>query len=89
MDVFLAGVAGRSFTPDYWARVLRPARAARGGAGHFDDFFRPLGAPMGFATNVDLAGFPDEVARVSRQISVAALPLSERVRAGATASGAT
>ena len=87
VDVFLAGVAGRSFTPDYWPRVLGRLEPDVVVAGHFDDFFRPLGAPMGFATNVDLAGFPDEVARVSRQISVAALPLSERIRAGAAASG--
>ncbi len=89
VDVFLAGVAGRSFTPDYWSRVLGRLEPDVVVAGHFDDFFRPLGAPMGFATNVDLAGFPDEVAQVSRQISVAALPLSERIRAGTVATGAT
>lgn len=40
---------------------------------HYDDFFRPLSAPMGFTTNVNLAKVPGEVAQVSRDIGVAAL----------------
>jgi L-ascorbate metabolism protein UlaG (beta-lactamase superfamily) len=44
-------------------------------ANHYDDFFRPLSAPMGFSTNVNLAALPDEIREVSRNIGVAALPL--------------
>ena len=44
-------------------------------ANHYDDFFRPLSAPMGFSTNVNLAALPDEIREVSRDIGVAALPL--------------
>jgi L-ascorbate metabolism protein UlaG (beta-lactamase superfamily) len=74
VDVFLAGVAGRSFTKDYWGRVLARLDPRVVVASHFDDFFRPLDAPMGFATYVDLTGVPAEVAAVSRDARVATLP---------------
>jgi L-ascorbate metabolism protein UlaG (beta-lactamase superfamily) len=74
VDVFLAGIAGRSFTRDYWGRMLRALEPRTVVASHFDDFFRPLDAPLGFSTNVNLAAFPDEIAAVSREIAVAALP---------------
>ena len=73
VDIFLAGIAGRGFTERYWERILRPLQPTLVVASHFDDFFRPLSAPMRFSTNVNLAGLPDEIARVSREIAVAAL----------------
>jgi L-ascorbate metabolism protein UlaG (beta-lactamase superfamily) len=75
VDVFLAGIAGRSFTRDYWARILPRLQPRTVVASHFDDFFRPLDAAMGFSTNVNLAAVPDEVAAVSRDFEVATLPL--------------
>jgi L-ascorbate metabolism protein UlaG (beta-lactamase superfamily) len=81
VDVFLAGIAGRSFTEDYWRRILRRLQPATVLASHFDDFFRPLDAPLGFSTNVNLAALPDEVGAVSREIEVAAL---EPMRTAAT-----
>ena len=42
---------------------------------HYDDFFRPLGRPLGFAPNVSLATLQEEVGAVSRGIELAALPL--------------
>jgi L-ascorbate metabolism protein UlaG (beta-lactamase superfamily) len=74
VDVFLAGVAGRSVTRDYWGRVLPRLDPRVVVASHFDDFFRPLDARMGFATNVDLSGVAGEVAAVSRDARVATLP---------------
>ena len=74
VDVFLAGVAGRGFTDRYWERILRRLEPRTVVPTHYDDFFRPLGVPMGFTTNVNLAKVPDEVASVSRDIAVAALP---------------
>lgn len=62
VDVFLAGVAGRSFTRDYWARILGALQPRTIVASHFDDFLRPVDAAMGFSTNVNLAAVPDEVA---------------------------
>jgi L-ascorbate metabolism protein UlaG (beta-lactamase superfamily) len=73
VDVFLAGIAGRSFTRDYWARILSRLQPRTIVASHFDDFFRPIDASMGFSTNVNLAAVPDEVATVSRDFTVATL----------------
>ncbi len=73
VDVFLAGIAGRSFTPDYWKRILPRLRPDTVVASHFDDFFQPPGAPIGFSTNVNLAAFPDEIGEVSREITVHAM----------------
>ena len=72
VDVFLAGIAGRSFTDDYWSRILRRLEPSVVMANHFDDFFRPLSAQLGFSTNVNLAALPDEIRAVSGDISVAA-----------------
>ncbi len=76
-DIFLAAIAGRSFTEHYWSRILRRLRPAVVVANHFDDFFRPLSAPLGFSTNVNLSALPEEISAVSREIAVAALePMS-------------
>ena len=77
VDVFLAGVAGRSFTPRYWDRVLSKLDPGIVVPSHYDDFFRPLDAPMGFAANVKLAAVPAEIAAVSRDAAVVALPLAQ------------
>ncbi|MEU6563762.1 MBL fold metallo-hydrolase [Nocardia nova] len=74
VDLFLAGVAGRSVTPDYWRRVLTGLRPATVVPMHYDDFLRPLDAPMGFTLDIGLAAVPDEIAAVSREIGLAALP---------------
>jgi L-ascorbate metabolism protein UlaG (beta-lactamase superfamily) len=73
VDVFLAGIAGRGFTRDYWARILPRLQPRTILASHFDDFFRPIDAAMGFSTNVNLAAVPDEVAAVSGDFAVATL----------------
>ena len=83
VDVFLAGIAGRSFTRDYWARIVSRLQPRTIVASHFDDFFRPLDAPMGFSTNVNLASFPDEIAAVAGDLAVATLPPLQPVRATA------
>jgi L-ascorbate metabolism protein UlaG (beta-lactamase superfamily) len=82
VDVFLAGIAGRSFTRDYWARILPRLQPRTVVASHFDDFFRPLDATMGFSTNVNLAALPDEIAAVSRDFATVALPLGQPVGGG-------
>ncbi len=76
VDVFLAGVAGRGFTRQYWRRILTRLQPKTIVPTHYDDFFRPLDAEMGFTTNVNLAHVPDEVHAVSREFEVAALPLA-------------
>lgn len=74
VDFFLAGVAGRGFTKDYWQRILRRLEPRAVVPTHYDDFFRPLAEPMGFTLNVNLARVPEEIAAVSEDFAVAALP---------------
>jgi L-ascorbate metabolism protein UlaG (beta-lactamase superfamily) len=79
VDIFLAGIAGRSFTENYWSRILGRLDPAIVIANHYDDFFRPLDAPLGFSTNVNLTALPDEIRSVTRDASVATLRPLESV----------
>jgi L-ascorbate metabolism protein UlaG (beta-lactamase superfamily) len=74
VDVFLAGVAGRSFTRDYWARILPRLDPAVVVPTHYDNFFRPLGEQMEFVSNVRLSALPEEIGAVSGDVEIAALP---------------
>ena len=78
VDYFLAGVAGRGFTEDYWRRVLTRLRPRAVVPTHYDNFFRPLGQRLEFVGNVQLARLPDEIGAVSREIELAALPRADR-----------
>jgi L-ascorbate metabolism protein UlaG (beta-lactamase superfamily) len=77
VDVFLAGVAGRGFTENYWKRILPLLEPRIVVPTHYDNFFRPLGDPMEFVANVQLSGLPEEIGAVSRDIEVVALPRSD------------
>jgi L-ascorbate metabolism protein UlaG (beta-lactamase superfamily) len=74
VDVFLAGVAGRSFTRDYWRRILPRIEPSVVVPTHYDNFFRPLGERMEFVSNVGLSQLPEEIGAVSGDIELAALP---------------
>jgi L-ascorbate metabolism protein UlaG (beta-lactamase superfamily) len=74
VDVFLAGVAGRDFTDDYWQRILPRLDPAVVVPTHYDNFFTPLGKPQDYALRVNLGEVPDEVERVARDARVVALP---------------
>ncbi len=74
VDVFLAGVAGRSFTEDYWKRILPRLDPGLVVPTHYDDFFRPLGEDLDLVANVKLAELPAELREVSRDVKLAALP---------------
>jgi L-ascorbate metabolism protein UlaG (beta-lactamase superfamily) len=74
VDLFLAGVAGRSVTPHYWERILPKLDPAVVVPTHYDNFFTPLGQPQDYALRVKLAEVPDEVGRVAGDATVAALP---------------
>jgi L-ascorbate metabolism protein UlaG (beta-lactamase superfamily) len=78
VDYFLAGIAGRGFTRDYVARILSLLEPRVIIPHHFDDFFRPLGAKMGFSLNVNLGGFVEEVRRVSGDFTVGTVAPLER-----------
>ncbi len=79
VDFFLAGVAGRSFTDRYWQRILTRLQPRAVIPTHYDNFFRPLGENLEFVANVQLAALPDEIAAVSREIKIAALPRADLV----------
>jgi L-ascorbate metabolism protein UlaG (beta-lactamase superfamily) len=72
VDVFLAGVAGRSNTPRYWERILPRLDPRVVVPAHYDDFFRALGRGLRVARGIDLAAVPDEIAAVSADATVAA-----------------
>lgn len=74
VDVFLAGVAGRSFTADYWKRILPKLNPKAVVPTHYDNFFRPLGSPMEYVGNAKLSELPHEIGSVSRDTQLAALP---------------
>jgi L-ascorbate metabolism protein UlaG (beta-lactamase superfamily) len=80
VDVLLAGISGRRFTRRYTERLLRRLDPRLVIPHHWDDFFRPLDAPLGFSLNVDVAGFLDEVAAVSKDIEVRTLTPLQAVR---------
>jgi L-ascorbate metabolism protein UlaG (beta-lactamase superfamily) len=73
VDYFLAGIAGRGFTPRYAERILSRLEPRIVIPQHFDDFFRPLEKELGFSLNVNLGGFVEEVRRVSSDFSVRTL----------------
>jgi L-ascorbate metabolism protein UlaG (beta-lactamase superfamily) len=77
VDVFLAGIAGRNFSDDYWQRILPRLNPRAVVPTHYDNFFRPLGQKLEFVTNVQLAELPEEIAAVSRDIELAALPRAD------------
>lgn len=77
VDVFLAGVAGRSFTEDYWERILPRLDPKVVVPTHYDNFFRPLGQRMEFVSNVQLSRLPEEVGAVSADARLAALPRAD------------
>ena len=77
VDVFLAGVAGRSFTRDYWKRILPRLNPRAVVPTHYDNFFRPLGRRLEFVSNVQLSALPEEIGAVSAGIELAALPRAD------------
>lgn len=79
VDYFLAGIAGRGFTKNYAARVLRCLEPKVVIPTHYDNFFSPLDLPMKLSTNVNLTGFVDEVAAVSREFQVSTLSLLQTI----------
>jgi L-ascorbate metabolism protein UlaG (beta-lactamase superfamily) len=78
VDVFLAGVAGRSVTPRYWERILPRLDPRLVVPTHYDDFFVPLGRAERALPRVKVADVPDEVAAVTRDARVAVLRRIDR-----------
>jgi L-ascorbate metabolism protein UlaG (beta-lactamase superfamily) len=77
VDVFLAGVAGRNFTDDYWQRIIPRLDPKVVVPTHYDNFFRPLGQRLEFVSDVRLAALPEEIGAVSSNLEIAALPRAD------------
>jgi L-ascorbate metabolism protein UlaG (beta-lactamase superfamily) len=73
VDVFLAGVAGRSVTPHYWERVLPKLDPAMVVPTHYDNFFKPLGSEFRFVRSVHMEDLPGEIHAVSSAATICAL----------------
>jgi L-ascorbate metabolism protein UlaG (beta-lactamase superfamily) len=73
VDVFLAGVAGRSYTPHYWRRILPKLDPRVVVPAHYDDFFRPLDRGLRIGRGMRVAEVPGEIGAVSGSATVAAL----------------
>lgn len=77
VDVFLAGVAGRNFTEDYWRRIIPRLDPKVVVPTHYDNFFRPLGQQLEFVSDVRLAALPEEIGAVSGDLEIAAIPRAD------------
>jgi L-ascorbate metabolism protein UlaG (beta-lactamase superfamily) len=77
VDVFLAGVAGRNFTEDYWRRIIPRLDPKVIVPTHYDNFFRPLGQRLEFVSDVRLASLADEIGTVSGDLEIAAIPRAD------------
>jgi L-ascorbate metabolism protein UlaG (beta-lactamase superfamily) len=78
VDVFLAGVAGRGYTPHYWRRILPKLDPRVVVPAHYDDFFRPIDRGMRIGRGMRLAEVPSEIGAVSSDATVAALRAPSR-----------
>jgi L-ascorbate metabolism protein UlaG (beta-lactamase superfamily) len=74
VDVFLAGIAGRNFSRRYWERILPRLDPAAVVPTHYDDFFRPLDADLALVAGAKLGELEGEIAAVTRDARLAALP---------------
>jgi L-ascorbate metabolism protein UlaG (beta-lactamase superfamily) len=74
VDVFLAGITGRQVTPRYWERILPRLDPRLLVPTHYDDFFAPLDRPLKLVRRVGIEQLPGEIAAVSRDAAVAAVP---------------
>lgn len=77
VDIFLAGVAGRNFTADYWSRVLPRLDPQFVVPTHYDNFFTPLGQELRPIRRVRLGSVPEEIVAVSGDATVAGLPRAD------------
>ncbi len=82
IDFFLAGIAGRSFTPRYFERILSKLKPKVIIPHHFDNFFQPLDEPTKFSLNVNMEKFVDEVRAVSTGFEIRMLDLRDELGTG-------
>jgi L-ascorbate metabolism protein UlaG (beta-lactamase superfamily) len=86
VDVFLAGIAGRNVTPNYWQRILPHLDPSMVVPTHYDNFFSPLGTAQDFVRRVNFSGVSGEVSAISRDARVSALKRVDHTGAEGSAS---
>lgn len=79
VDFLLTCISGRGFSPRFVERTLRRLEPHTVVPMHYDNFFLPLEDELQFLRGVNLAGFVDDVERVSRSFAVRTLELSQAV----------
>jgi L-ascorbate metabolism protein UlaG (beta-lactamase superfamily) len=82
VDVFLAGIAGRGYTPHYWRRILPKLDPRVVVPAHYDDFFRPLDRGLRVARGMKVDQVPEEIGAVSASATIAALSLVPAIDRG-------
>ncbi len=75
VDIFLCGISGRRFTPNYVARIVKALAPNVIVPTHYDNFFRSLDEQAEFSFNVNLTGFADEVRSASRDVPMHVLDI--------------
>lgn len=80
VDIFLCGISGRRFTPNYVDRIVAALKPQMIVPTHYDDFFRPLDDKVKFSFNVNLTGFAEEVHHASRDLPLHVLELGVTCR---------
>ncbi len=73
VDALLVCIAGRASTERLMPRLFRQLSPRRVVPMHYDNFFRPLGSPMGLLPDTRFGRFVDDVQRVSRETPVSTL----------------
>jgi L-ascorbate metabolism protein UlaG (beta-lactamase superfamily) len=73
VDVFLAGIAGRSAAPRYFPRVLRHLDPRQLVPTHYDHFLRPLAGDLAFLPGVHLDGFVERAERLAPDATLVTL----------------
>jgi L-ascorbate metabolism protein UlaG (beta-lactamase superfamily) len=80
VDLFLCGISGRRFTPNYVEKIVAALAPKLIVPTHYDNFFRPLGDGLAMSFNVNLTGFADEVREASRDLPIHAVDIGAPCR---------
>ncbi len=79
VDIFLCGIAGRRFTPNYVERIVKALAPKLIVPSHFDDFFQPLGGEAKLSFNINLTAFADEVHAASHELPIGVLEVGRPI----------
>ncbi len=84
VDVFLCGISGRRFTPQYVERIVGKLQPRVIVPTHYDNFFLPLEDEPQFSFNVNLTGFADEVHAATHDVPIRVMEVGRPIGYGAS-----